>query len=62
MAFHPSDSYHSNLEPTGEDIRAGAWRLTPLADLVSERKFLRFVLRSKALPEFLPSAIRDSPY
>ncbi len=48
MAFHPSDSYRYNLEPTGKDIWAGAWRQTPLADLESERKFLRFALRSKA--------------
>lgn len=58
MAFYPSHSYHQNLEPTGNEIQAGAWRIASLMDLVSERRFLRLTLKSKALSEFLPSVLQ----
>jgi DNA-binding NtrC family response regulator/tetratricopeptide (TPR) repeat protein len=44
----PSFSYRRNLEPIADEIRAGVWRIAPLVDLVSEKKFLLFRQKSRA--------------
>jgi len=55
MAFYPSHSYTNNLERTGRDTVSGPWKISPLVDLVSEKRFLLFTLKSKALAGWLPN-------
>lgn len=58
MSTFPSHSNRGNLEPVGPEIRGGAWRISPLIDLVSEKQFLLFQLRSRAHLDLVPSALR----
>jgi len=55
MSTYPSYAYKRNLEPVDSEIRAGAWRISPLIDQVSEKKFLFFHLKSRAHSDLLPS-------
>jgi len=57
VSSSPSFSYRRNLEPIGDEIRAGAWRISPFLDLVSEKKFLLFHLKSRAQGQLLPSVL-----
>ena len=57
MPSLPSFAYRRNLEPIDEEIRAGAWRILPLLDLVSEKRFLLFRLKSRVHAQLLPSVL-----
>jgi DNA-binding NtrC family response regulator/tetratricopeptide (TPR) repeat protein len=54
VVLFPTFSYR-RIEPSGEEIRAGAWRIVPLLDLISEKRFLLFRLKSRARDQLLPS-------
>ncbi len=53
----PSFSYRRNLEPIADEIRVGTWRISPLVDLVSEKRFLLFARKSRAQGRLLPSIL-----
>jgi DNA-binding NtrC family response regulator/tetratricopeptide (TPR) repeat protein len=55
--YFPSSSYRRNLEPVADEIQAGGWRISPLVDLVSEKRFLRFRRESRAHSPLLPSVL-----
>ncbi len=57
MALNPAFSYQRKLEPNGDEIRAGAWRVVPLLDLISEKRFLLFRLKSRVRSPLLPSVL-----
>ena len=57
MALYPSDSYRRNLEKLGDSIQSGPWRITRLLDLISERRFFLFTLRSRGAARLAPSVL-----
>ena len=57
MAFYPSYSFRRNLEPVAAEIEAGSWRIGSLVDLVSEKRYLLFKLKSRASADVLPSVL-----
>ena len=48
-------AFRKNLEQIDSEISAGEWRITPYVDLVSERRFLLFDLKSDRLTRYHPS-------
>lgn len=57
MSSVPLFAYRRNLEPIGEELRAGPWRITPLLDLVSEKRFLLMRLKARLHARLLPSVL-----
>ncbi|UCG53635.1 MAG: sigma 54-interacting transcriptional regulator [Candidatus Latescibacterota bacterium] len=57
MAFQPVNSFHRHLEKTDPEIQAGRWRISTLTDLITEKRYLCFSVRSRGLPNLAPSVI-----
>jgi hypothetical protein len=55
MAIHPS--MRRNLQPHGDAVKAGAWQIQPLVDLVSEKRYLHYSLKSRSTGQLAPSVL-----
>ena len=56
MSIYPSPK-RRNLEKTDRDVQAGPWRISSLADPITEKKFLLFSLRLRAPVTFSPLVV-----
>lgn len=57
MALYPSYSFRRNLESVAGAIEAGSWRMGSLVDLVSEKRYLLYTLKSRSQTDLLPSVL-----
>ncbi|MEJ2721743.1 MAG: hypothetical protein P8181_11490, partial [bacterium] len=57
MVLHPVHNFHRNLEETEGEIEAGRWRISTLADPITEKRYLLFKFRSRGLPNLIPSVV-----
>jgi DNA-binding NtrC family response regulator/tetratricopeptide (TPR) repeat protein len=56
VAGYPSPK-RRNLEKTGRDIQAGQWRISSVADPITEKKYLQFSLRLRSPAVFSPLVV-----